>query len=49
MSNHSLLSLHVWLMIRRLSEEGMPLPKDAKVGEQLMYGMLIQCNSELSL
>jgi hypothetical protein len=30
-SSHSLLSLHMWLIIRRLAEEGTPPPKDAKV------------------
>jgi hypothetical protein len=33
-SSHSLLSLHMWLIIRRLAEEGTPPPKDAKVSMQ---------------
>ncbi|KAF6255014.1 ubiquinol-cytochrome C chaperone-domain-containing protein [Scenedesmus sp. NREL 46B-D3] len=36
-SSHSLLSLHMWLVIRRLAEEGTPPPKDAKVFNQVLY------------
>jgi hypothetical protein len=38
-SSHSLLSLHMWLVIRRLAEEGTPPPKDAKVSIESQCGM----------
>lgn len=37
MTTHTLLSLHVWLLIRRLSEEGSPPPNDAKAFNQMLY------------
>eukprot|EP00882_Tetradesmus_deserticola_P019021 GHRQ01020463.1.p1 GENE.GHRQ01020463.1~~GHRQ01020463.1.p1 ORF type:complete len:270 (+),score=105.31 GHRQ01020463.1:279-1088(+) len=36
-SSHSLLSLHMWLIIRRLAQEGTPPPKDVKVFNQMLY------------
>uniref|UniRef100_A0A383W0X7 Ubiquinol-cytochrome c chaperone domain-containing protein n=1 Tax=Tetradesmus obliquus TaxID=3088 RepID=A0A383W0X7_TETOB len=36
-SSHSLLSLHMWLIIRRLAEEGVPPPKDTKAFNQMLF------------